>query len=142
MEEAVRAKEERWFVMKYTKTSIGEIAFIPCDCTRKKSLKLVPKDCRLIKRWELLKLFDKESKKLANFIKHKYITTEPRVCYLIINHYFIAYDRNIVSANGRVHGVAIIKKRKEINSKQKIIKCYTKISNNFDKTARNIKKNI
>ena len=95
--------------MKYIKTSIGKIAFIPCDCTREESLKLVPKDCRLMKRWELLKLFDEEKNKLKDFVRYEYITTKPLACVLYNDQYFIADFRDSNVTNRGVRGVAVVK---------------------------------
>lgn len=100
--------------MKFTKTIIGKVAFIETNKNVTDSLKFVPKNCRLLKRWELLKLFDEENEVCVKIfpLHHYLLCSKNRACWLSNFYFNSSFD-----ANGRdvdyyyaLRGVCVVKK--------------------------------
>lgn len=99
--------------MKWTKSIIGDIAFIKTNATREESIKQIPKNARLGKRWELLKICDEDKEAIKIFPRDDYILTKPRACwldYFSLNSNFYASGRS-VDYGSALRGVFVVKKR-------------------------------
>jgi hypothetical protein len=102
--------------MKYTKTSIGEVAFLETNANYKDSLKKIPKEARVMEAWELQRVFKKEPEKLKDFPMREYIWTENYTACL----YWLgsgsrcdAGVRNVDDSYWLLRGICIIKKVKQ-----------------------------
>lgn len=106
--------------MKWTKSIIGEIGFVDTKnkLTYKEAIKKIPKNARIMKSWELLKLVDEDFKSLNNIPKYEYC-----FCYATNNYYracrlgrfgngswFVAGGRLVGSSDGALRGVLVVKK--------------------------------
>ena len=99
--------------MKYTKSIIGKIAFIETDANYKDSLKKIPKEARIMKSWELLRIQIENKESLKDFPKYKYIWTENRASWLDdfgLVSYFFDVDRFVVNQGDSLRGVCVVKK--------------------------------
>jgi hypothetical protein len=101
--------------MKYTKTSIGEIAFLETDANYKDSLKKIPKEARVMKPTELLTLWINERTKLKGFPtgEYTYIWTENYASFLdgfVDGSKFVTYDWIVYNPYRLLRGVCIVKK--------------------------------
>ncbi len=106
--------------MKYTKSKIGQIALVKFeeDLTYKEATKKVPKEARIMKAWELLKLYDEDKKSLKDVPKGEYFFTYGTVKYyracrlsnFVFDSVFYAIDRDVDYASYRLRGVLIVNK--------------------------------
>ena len=62
--------------IKWTKSNIGQIGIVETDnIPYKEAIKKIPKEARIMKAWELLKLYDEGSKSLRNIPNEGYYFT-------------------------------------------------------------------
>ena len=99
--------------MKYTKSIIGKIAFIETDANYKDSLKKIPKEARIMKAWELLRIQIENKESLKDFPEYKYVWTENRASWLYDfggDSDFIAVGRVVGLHDDSLRGVCVVKK--------------------------------
>ena len=108
--------------MKYTKSIIGEIGYIDTNykLNYKEAIKLIPKDARIMKAWEYLKLIDEDFDSLRNIPKPNYYFTYAtdkyyRACRLSDfgdDSWFYAVGRSVDDSYDSLRGVLVVKKVK------------------------------
>ena len=105
--------------MKYIKSLIGKIAFIETNANYKDSLKKIPKEARIMKSWEFIKLVDDDFQSLKNIPRDWYF------CYATDKYFracrldgfgngsrFLADDGSVVSADFWLRGVLVVKRKR------------------------------
>ena len=98
--------------IEWIKSIIGKIAFLKTNKNYEDSLKMIPASARIMKSWELLRLYIEDSDSLKKFPKLVHIWTEKRACWLdnfVYYSDFIA-DLRFVGLRDALRGVCIVKR--------------------------------
>ena len=109
--------------MKYTKSINGDIGFVDTKCKLcyKDAIKKIPKDARIMKAWECMKLFDEDYKAFRNIPKGEEYFIYGTEKYFRLGRVddfgdgsnFEAIDWYIDVPNSWLRGVLIVKKVKQ-----------------------------